>query len=190
MRAVRKYHRWVGLVAGFFFLIIAGTGLGLHIDQTIGTGEFARGPTLPPKPVRTGAQLPTVSSANAFVANGLRNIEARHAGLRVLEVHSNYGGRTTKGYALMSDPRSAGDKPLRIDLTTGASLADPPELGGKWHLILQEIHAGRQFGWAGAVVSILSGLGLPFLAASGLWLYTEMYRRRWKARKKALFWDL
>ncbi|WP_070151364.1 PepSY-associated TM helix domain-containing protein [Sphingobium phenoxybenzoativorans] len=189
MNALRKYHRWIGLVASIILIIIALTGLGLHIDQTVAMGELGRGPKLPPKPVRQPAELPDPTAAGAFITEGLQRIKLQQSGHHVLEVHVNYGGSETKGFAVLADLSAKEAKPKRIDLATGAQLPGPPELGGRWHLILQEIHAGRQFGWLGTIISILSGVSLLFLSGTGLWLYIEMYRKRLKANRRNLFWD-
>lgn len=189
MNILRKYHRWLGLIASVILIIVALTGLGLHIDQTVAMGELGRGPKLPPKPVRLGTDLPTPTAADAFIGDGLRMIGSQYSGNHVLEIHVNYGGSETKGFAVLSDPQAKEAKPRRVDLATGAQLPGPPELGGRWHLILQEIHAGRQFGWLGTIISILSGLSLLFLSGTGLWLYIEMYRKRLKANRRNLFWD-
>lgn len=49
----------------------------------------------------------------------------------------------------------------------------------KWNVgLLHHIHSGEQFGPAGVVISMLSGLSLFFFALSGLYMYIQMYRGR------------
>lgn len=50
---------------------------------------------------------------------------------------------------------------------------------GEWNVgYLHHLHSGEEFGPAGVVISILSGLGLIFFAFSGLYMYIQMYRGR------------
>ena len=41
-----------------------------------------------------------------------------------------------------------------------------------------ELHSGEQFGMAGQIVSLVSGLTLIFFALSGLYMYIQMWRGR------------
>ena len=43
---------------------------------------------------------------------------------------------------------------------------------------LHHIHSGEEFGPAGVIVSMLSGLALFFFASSGLYMYIQMWRGR------------
>ena len=48
-----------------------------------------------------------------------------------------------------------------------------------WNVsLLHHLHSGEQFGPAGVIVSMLSGLSLFFFALSGLWMYVQLYRGR------------
>ena len=62
---------------------------------------------------------------------------------------------------------------------------------GEWNVgFLHHIHSGEQFGPAGVILSIASGLALLFFAFSGLWMYIQMYRRRShrKSHPHKVFW--
>ena len=62
---------------------------------------------------------------------------------------------------------------------------------GEWNLgFLHHLHSGEQFGPAGVILSMASGLALLFFAFSGLWMYLQMYRRRLhrQSHPKRLFW--
>ena len=60
-------------------------------------------------------------------------------------------------------------------MTCRAKPATPP----KWNVgYLHHIHSGEEFGPVGVLISIASGLALFFFAASGLWMYVELYRGR------------
>ncbi len=62
---------------------------------------------------------------------------------------------------------------------------------GEWNVgFLHHIHSGEQFGPAGVILSIASGLALLFFAFSGLWMYIQMFRRRShrKSHPRKVFW--
>ena len=60
-------------------------------------------------------------------------------------------------------------------MTCRAKPATPP----KWNVsYLHHLHAGEEFGPAGTIVSLLSGLSLFFFAISGLVMYVQMLRGR------------
>ena len=55
----------------------------------------------------------------------------------------------------------------------------PKQPKGAWDVgLLHHLHSGEQFGPAGVVISILSGLALLFFSFSGLWMYIQMWRSR------------
>ena len=55
----------------------------------------------------------------------------------------------------------------------------PKPAPGGWNVsYLHHIHSGEEFGSAGVVISMLSGLALFFFAFSGLYLYIQMWRGR------------
>lgn len=55
----------------------------------------------------------------------------------------------------------------------------PTPAPGDWDVsFLHEIHSGEEFGPAGVIVSMLSGLALFFFAVSGLYMYIQMWRGR------------
>ena len=62
---------------------------------------------------------------------------------------------------------------------------------GEWNLgLIHHLHSGEQFGPAGVILSMASGLALLFFAFSGLWMYIQMFRRRAHRHHhpRSLFW--
>jgi uncharacterized iron-regulated membrane protein len=57
-----------------------------------------------------------------------------------------------------------------------------------YHNLLQNLHAGYQFGLAGRLISVALGLSLLVLSVTGFTVYLDMFKRRQKAGKKAVFW--
>jgi uncharacterized iron-regulated membrane protein len=55
----------------------------------------------------------------------------------------------------------------------------PRPAPGDWNVsFLHHLHSGEEFGPAGVIISMLSGLALFFFAFSGLYLYIQMWRGR------------
>jgi uncharacterized iron-regulated membrane protein len=55
----------------------------------------------------------------------------------------------------------------------------PKPAPGAWNVgLLHHLHSGEQFGAAGQLISIFSGLSLFFFAISGLYMYIQMWRGR------------
>ena len=78
-----------------------------------------------------------------------------------------------------------------------APAAKPPEAARppqtplkKFVHFVTELHSGEQFGIAGQLISLVSGLALVFFAFSGLYMYIQMFRRRAHRayHPKKLFW--
>ncbi|MDE1918529.1 MAG: PepSY domain-containing protein [Sphingomonadales bacterium] len=59
--------------------------------------------------------------------------------------------------------------------------------GGNIVGLLHHLHSGESFGPLGVLISTLSGFALLFFAASGLWLYIQMWNHR-KSRALAPRW--
>lgn len=187
---MRTYHRWISILAALFFLVIAFTGLGLHIDQTIATGKFGDGPKAPLKPERRDRLLST-GDFRVRLNNALDRFEVHEPGARIASLAFEVrNGQLTGNLTIankVDSPLARDQYSIQKERTLNSEEILHP-VGGGWHLVLQEIHAGRQFGPIGALFSIVAALFLLFLSVSGLWMYGEMYRRRWNANRKALFW--
>ncbi len=62
---------------------------------------------------------------------------------------------------------------------------------GDWNLgYLHHLHSGEEFGPAGVIVSLVSGIALLFFAFSGLYMYVQMFRRRAhrNSNPRRIFW--
>ncbi len=61
-------------------------------------------------------------------------------------------------------------------------------LGWREHEIMKQIHRGDAFGVPGRFMSLFAGLSLIFLSISGAVMYIDLWRRRRRGGKAALFW--
>jgi len=66
----------------------------------------------------------------------------------------------------------------------------PPSPGGDvaLHRFIMSLHTGDFLGPWGKSLFMLAGLALIFFAASGLWMYVDMFRRRLAHGRKEAFW--
>lgn len=65
----------------------------------------------------------------------------------------------------------------------------PKDSARAWVGYLHHLHSGEEFGPAGTVISILSGLALIFFSLSGVWVYVQMWlHRKERALKPRWFW--
>lgn len=56
------------------------------------------------------------------------------------------------------------------------------------HVVLQ-IHTGFFAGMTGTYYGMACGLGLLFFSVSGLWMFVQMYRQRFRRGGRSLFWS-
>jgi uncharacterized iron-regulated membrane protein len=123
---MRRYHRWLAILAGVFLLWISATGV--------------------------------LSQVGSLVNNGGFESEAKEAAARAAA-----DAATPPGFTC---PEA---------MTCRPKPATPP----KWNVgLLHHLHSGEEFGPVGVIVSMLSGLSLFFFAASGLYMYIQMWRGR------------
>lgn len=96
-----------------------------------------------------------------------------------------------------ADLKAEGEKPAAAAVPAGfvcpetmTCRAKPAKDSARaWVGYLHHLHSGEEFGPAGTVISILSGLALMFFSLSGLWLYVQMWRnRRERSLKPGWFW--
>jgi len=117
------------------------------------------------------------------------------------EVETTERGRqqAAAAAALVAVPARAHEKELHAAMaspafTCPADMTCRPKRvpkPGDWDVsYLHHLHSGEEFGPAGIIFSMLSGLALLFFAFSGLWMYIQMYRRRSRRKHhpRKIFW--
>ena len=94
-------------------------------------------------------------------------------------VLSQIGSRANKGGFEGSSPAAAAPATPPGFSCPETMNCRPKPKPGAWNVgLLHRLHSGEQFGPAGVVISILSGLALLFFSFSGLWMYIQMWRGR------------
>ena len=170
---MRSVHRWLSVVFGLFLLWIAATGVLSQVGNLVNSGGFE-------------AETRDKGAAQAkAIAQAVIPAARAHEG----EHENEAEGVQT---ASPADTKQAATTPAGFtcpaDMTCRPKRVAKP---GEWNVgYLHHLHSGEEFGPAGVVISILSGLALLFFAFSGLWMYIQMYIRRShrKSHPRRLFW--
>ena len=196
----RSLHRWVSITAALFLMVISVTGTLLSIDSlSLGiyqlthksAGKYSRFPigmigdfSSPLPDAKLPAMLGTTLSAY-YSTQG-------DTPIKVLRIR--YFSGMPQGVIV-----TGGDdtRQLVFNAETGkrASMTEPgyPDVafpfGWEEHELVKQIHRGDAFGVPGRLMDVFAGLSLVFLSASGLVMYLDVLRRRWRAGRKQLFWS-
>lgn len=126
---IRRYHRWLSVVAGIFILWIAGTGTIVQFSRL----------AAPERPTAEAVEAPTTPA------------EARLPG--------------------------TADGPVAA-AASGPAETPAPDATAQFIHFMTELHSGEEFGIAGQVIGLLSGLALLFFGVSGVYMYVQMFRGR------------
>lgn len=174
---VRRWHRWLALPAAVFLLFIGLTGTLLHADM-MRLGHQPPGSetpsTAPPAPLPSDAELAAIVARIAAAARA-------ENGMTINTIQINLGGPAITVSAGPGGP--PGSPQIKLDARTGRRIVDPVP-PADFHYILQDLHAGYRFGWAGRIMSLLSGIALVALSITGLQMWWDMKRRG----NKRAFW--
>lgn len=195
----RRLHRWTAMGVSAFVLNIAVTGtvlafgeiqLNIFLKYHVGAPSY---PMPTPMPALSSAPLPP--GVPAMLETGYRAAKAAAtaAPLVALTLVERSDGA----------PRAlatfGGDRPkiLAFDARTGAPVRDWTSGGvqvgngyfADWHQILKRLHRGDIIGdFSGRYIDIATGLALLYLVISSFVMYADLWRRRARSSRKALFW--
>ncbi len=177
----RRWHRWLGIVAGVLLILMAVTGVLLQVDEVGGVSESARqdaiarrGPVRPLDPVALAARIETLADG--------RKIEML-----------KFEARKDAPVAIV---RFAGtDRVVQVDLVTGTQRpgSEAPRPGGsmieKLRLLVLNIHTFGLVGMTGHVIGGIAGVVMAVLGGSGLWMWWVIRRERVRRGSRATwFW--
>ncbi len=167
----RKVHRWLGIGAAVFFLLVSITGVLLQIEQVFGDDEASK--------EKLAAMVSPATLARPFAVDPAGIDRARHV------VLARFGDRPVsaidwqiKGDAPHYILHLDGADPLRVDVnaTTNAIVESRPD-GEDW---LLRLHTGEIVGDGGKVLGLAWGIALVVMSITGVLVYLAMYRARQK----------
>ena len=198
----RSTHRAVSILAAAFLLIVSISGtllafdtfaLGIYGMTHANAGKYSRFPVgmigdlSSPLP---DTKLPTmlITTLSAFKA-GKGDVPIKVLRLR-------YYSGMPQGLVISGGDRADDTKQIVFNAETGktASMTEPTypyqgfPFGWEEHEFMKQIHRGDALGVPGRLMDFFAGLSLVFLSASGLLMYADLLRRRWRYGRKQPFW--
>ncbi len=176
----RKWHRWLGTIAGVLLALVAATGIYLQVEEVTGVVHKAADKA-------TVRKVPPPLDAVQIA----QRVQALSQGrtIEMLRIES-----FTRGPVAVV--RFAGEKnPVEINLQTGARKPGrdgSAPLTGTWskvHLTLLMLHTFGIAGMPGHLVGGVAGVALLVLCGSGLWVWWVMRKERVRRNaKETWFW--
>ncbi|WP_206243710.1 PepSY-associated TM helix domain-containing protein [Novosphingobium terrae] len=197
--AARVAHRALGPVMAVPLLVVAVSGTILSIDSLalqiyrlrypdrLAFGVVPQGMIADQSRPLTAGEVSTIARTTLT----LHQAESGGAPIRALRIRIFAG--MPQGVIITGEPLA---RQLVYDTAQGrrAGMSEPtyPDTvfptGWDWHERLKRIHRGDEFGMIGRWLGLMAGLSLMWFAGSGLWMYRELYLRRRKGGRQALFW--
>ena len=180
---MRKWHRWISIVAALFLLSVGITGVILQIQQFFGEDEamkekLATMTSAYKVDSRLDDFLPKLAKAQAVVKARTGDDKLNGMELQLKGEHATFvfhtAGKINQKFVVNAD--------------TGAI---EKQSGDERESLLLRIHTGEVLGDGGVVGGMLWGTALVALTITGMWLYWQMYRARAKTKGwKKVFWLL
>lgn len=167
----RKFHRWVGVIALVFFLLVSITGVFLQFEQIFGEEEST-------KEAQVGLDSPY--QLNKSIAFNVQTLDTSRKAL--LNKYGNRGIASIDWHLKNSTPSFVfhleGASPLRVQVNavTGEIMQATPE-GEGW---LIKLHTGEIIGDSGKFLGLLWGLALVAMSVTGIVVYLELLKSRKK----------
>lgn len=198
----RSTHRAVSILAAVFLLVVSISGTLLALDTVAlgvygmthtNAGRYARfpigmiGDLSSPLP---DAKLP------AMLSTTLSSFKAAKSDATIKVLRLRYFSGMPQGL-IVSGGKTADDTgQIAFNTDTGkrVGMTEPSypyqgfPFGWEEHELMKQIHRGDVFGVPGRLMDLFAGLSLVFLSASGLWMYVDLLRRRWRGGRKQPFW--
>jgi len=169
---MRKWHRWIGLGAVVFLLLVGITGVILQFQQFFGSDEAAREQlasmtsAYPVSSDLTGF-APRLAKAQASVSASAGDANVDNVELQLKGAHPTFvfhtSGKINRKYVVNAD-------------TAAIEKSDDDE---RESFILR-LHTGEVFGDGGVALGMFWGTALVVLSVTGIYLYLQMYKARAK----------
>ena len=130
-----------------------------------------------------------MSQIAALVANGGFERETMQRGAKQTAAVAQAIVPPARAHEHEEDEVAGAAKPFVCPADMTCRPKPKPDAARAWVGYLHHLHSGEEFGPAGVVISILSGLAMVFFAFSGLWMYIRMWsHRRSNSHKPYWFW--
>ena len=175
---MRKFHRWISVVAALFLVVVGTTGVVLQVQRLVGGEEEQERK----REAATGIETASRVDPSVLLSRTLAAAQQRAPGRALASIELLPGGDEPKGVVIL-----AGDHARRIvvDARDGDVVEDRPY---EAESLILRIHSGAIFGEPGVFLGIFWGLALVGLSLTGAWVYLDLYRRRRKSGNGGPFW--
>lgn len=175
---MRKYHRWISVIAALFLVVVGTTGVVLQVQRLVGGEEEQERE----REAATGIEAAPRVAPSLLLSRTLAAAQRRAPGRALASIELLPGGDEPKGVVIL-----AGDHARKITVNgrDGGVVQDEPY---EAESLILRIHSGAIFGEPGVFLGILWGLALVGLSLTGVWVYLDLYRRRRKSGKGGMFW--
>ena len=175
---MRKYHRWISVVAALFLIVVGTTGVVLQVQRLMGGEEEQERE----REAATESEAAPRVDPSVLLSRTLAAAQQRAPGRALVSIELLPGGDEPKGVVIL-----AGDHARRIvvDARDGDVVEDRPY---EAESLILRIHSGAIFGEPGVFLGIFWGLALVGLSLTGAWVYLDLYRRRRKSGNGGMFW--
>lgn len=215
LAALRRWHRWLGVIAALFLLVFGLTGIVLNYKKPVFTalglepqpssakpdtgGETVVKPDRPPG--RADDRVPDrFTTVTGFAAAAVSPTAALEIGRRELgEVALERIELKQERDGLFWKIKSRGGREVLIHGATGQAVVKgvyeklgPPDADGRparsidWGKFFLDLHTGKIGGEIGKAIMTVAAAGLLFLTLSGLYLWLKpLLIRRANARARA-----
>jgi uncharacterized iron-regulated membrane protein len=166
---MRAIHRWIGLIAVGFFVLIASAGVWLQID----TNTF----------YEIGAARLTDEQIERAHATAVQAVHQSAPQGRLSGWFMNVTGE--RPHMLVTfDSAGSPRQQLSLDPRSGAVIGGVGTLHGQ----MQSFHESLLLGQSGRWISLLVGLSLLLMCVSALAIYVRLLRQRIRLGRRGLFW--
>ncbi len=199
----RSTHRAVAIVAAVFLLVVSISGTLLSLDTFVlgiygmthtDAGRYSRFPI---------GMIGDLSSPipdeklQSMLGTTLSAFKSAKGDLPIKVLRLRYYSGMPQGLIISGGDRADDTKQVVFNAETGqrASMTENSypyqgfPFGWEEHEFMKQIHRGDALGIPGRLMDVFAGLSLVFLSASGLIMYADLLRRRWRGGRKQIFWS-
>ncbi len=181
----RSLHRGVALASSVLLVLVAGSGTWIGFESVWGALHRGKPPAETLAISDAQAQRIAVSTMRAFRASEpvtpIRAVRAR------VWFGQEEGAVVTATNPTRQRVFNAGSGKEQ-GLSSPLYPPSPFPFGLDVHEWMKHFHSGELFGLPARLLDLMAGLSLIFLSVSGIWMYCDMWRKRARSGRKALFW--
>ena len=181
-RLMRKWHRWIGLVAAVFFIVTAFTGIWLEVERFFGEEEALR-EKLRDTVSQVSATTPSAEFA-AQLAKAQAAVAAKAGGQPLDKIIWQLKGDAPTVTFYLGGTKEKSARKFVVNASTGAVVKEEDYDDDSFIL---KLHSGEALGDGGMVLGMGWGLALIVMTVTGIVVYWRMRPREAKGLRK-IFW--